>query len=296
MFKNARIYRIHSDWPETEASLHSVLSHESFQPCGSLAERSAGWESLGDTETLGLSRRVAGADLLQLRVQSRLLPPAAINEALAERIELFKSRAEREPSRKEKRELKEDTYAALLPKALLKSDRLRGLYLRGEALLAIDTSSDTQAELFLDKLRGAFGSLEATPLTFKNPLGEFLQNIFLGKGPTEFNLARECRMQDPSNGHASVSWMDMDLGDAQVRRHVQSGLAIERLGVHFDSTLSCVLDRDAVVRKLKYLDQGAMDEVPDEEPLARLDADIAMLAGTLTALCRSLKKHQRGYQ
>lgn len=295
MFKNARIYRIHSPWPDTEASLHTQLEHHAFTPCGSLSERSAGWESPAGNDDPTLARRVAGADLLRVRHQTRLLPPAAVNEALAERVELFKSRAQRDPSRKEKRELKEDTYAALLPKALLKSDRIHGLYLQGESLLAVDTVSDTQAELFMDQLRNAFGSLEATPLAFKKPIAELLQQVFLGKGPSDFNAARECRMQDPGNGGSTVSWMDMDLADAQVRRHVQTGLAIDRLGVHFDGSLGLVLDRDAVIRKYRYLAQDAMDDLPDEEPLAKLDAEIAMLAGSLTALCRALQKHQGGY-
>lgn len=295
VFKNARLYQIHSHWPDSEASLNTQLEHHAFKPCGSLSERSAGWESPAGDADPSLARRVAGADLIRVRVQSRLLPPAAVNEALTERVELFRSRAQRDPSRKEKRELKEDTYAALLPKALLKSDRIAGLYLKGERLLAVDTSSDTQAELFLDQLRNAFGSLEATPLAFKRPVSELLQQVFLGKGPSEFQVARECRMQDPGNGQSTVSWMDMDLADAQVRRHVQTGLAIDRLGMHFDGSLSLVLDRDAVVRKFKYLAQDTMDELPDEDPLARLDAEIAMLGGALTALCRALKKHQGGY-
>ncbi len=299
MFRNARFYRIHSSWPDSEAALATVLDHGRFEPCGSLSERSAGWESpepvIEGRSDPQLARRVAGADLFQLRHQSRVLPPAAVNEALAERIEQFQARAGRAPGRKEKRDLKEDVYDTLLPKALLKSDRVRGLYLKSERLLAIDTASDTVAELFLDQLRAAAGSCEARPLAFKRPLGELLLNVFLGKGPTELALARECRMQDPANGRSSVSWLDMDLGDPQVRKHVQAGLAIDRLGLEMNGVVGCVVDRDAVVRKLKLLDTDGMDELPDEEPLARLDADIALTAGALTGLCRTFKKLLGGY-
>ena len=299
MFRNARLYRVHSSWPESEEALHGILGHGLFQPCGSLSERSAGWESpepvIEGREDPPLARRVAGADLLQLRHQTRVLPPAAVNEALSERLSQFQARTGRLPGRKEKRDLKEDVYDTLLPKALLKSDRVQGLYLKSERLLAIDTASDTVAELFLDQYRAAAGSLEATPLAFKRPIGELLLRVFMGDGPTELALSRECRMQDPANGKSSVSWLDMDLGDPQVRKHVQAGLAIDRLGIEFNGVVGCVLDRDAVLRKLKLLDTDGMDDLPDEEPLARLDAEIALTAGAIAGLCRMLKKVQGGY-
>lgn len=298
MFRNARLYRVHSRWPESEDALNTQLDHERFKPCGSLSEQSAGFESPEpaiEGRDGALARRVAGADLLQLRHQSRVLPPAAVNEALADRLAQFQARAGRAPGRKEKRDLKDEVYDTLLPKALLKSDRVQGLYLKQERLLAIDTASDAVAERLLERLRAAAGSLEATPLAFKRPLGELLLTLFLGKGPTELIVARECRMQDPTNGRSSVAWIDMDLQDPQVRRHVQDGLALDRLGLEWNGVVGCVLDRDAVIRKLKVLDTDSVDDLPDEEPLARLDADIALTAGALSGLMKLLKRTLGGY-
>ena len=83
MFRNLRCYRVTSPWPESEEALSEILSGNAFTPCGSFSERSAGWEALGNNEGDPLCRRLNGADLIQLRTQSRVLPAAAIKEVLA---------------------------------------------------------------------------------------------------------------------------------------------------------------------------------------------------------------------
>src|SRR5690606_40407669 len=63
------------------------------------------------------------SDLLRLRTQTRLLPAAALNEALEVRIAEYRERMQQEPPRRVKRQLKDQTRDELLPKALLKSQR-----------------------------------------------------------------------------------------------------------------------------------------------------------------------------
>ena len=85
MFRNLRFYRITSPWPKTEQKLSEVLSENAFSPCGAFSERSAGWEAPAIYDDAPLCRRLHGADLLQLRTQSRVLPVAAIKEAQDEK-------------------------------------------------------------------------------------------------------------------------------------------------------------------------------------------------------------------
>ena len=52
MFRNARMYRLESDWPDSEAAASEELAKASFTPCGPLTERSSGWIPV-DTVTEG---------------------------------------------------------------------------------------------------------------------------------------------------------------------------------------------------------------------------------------------------
>lgn len=290
MFRNLRLYKLSSEWPGSEQDLSDALVDGEFTPCGSLSERSLGWEPPAAELPELFARRVAGADLMQLRHQQRLLPAAAVKEALEDRLKEFAERMGQPATAREKRELKEEVETKLLPQALLKSNRIHGFYIEADNLLGVDTASDTEAERFLDQLRAALGSVAAVPLVFSRPTGELLHSIFLGTGPEDFRIGRECRMQDPDTPGSNVSWLQMDLADPSVRKHVREGLNIERLGIEFDTSISCTLDNNNVLRKLKLLGLDSEDDIPEESALAKQDADFALTVGAVRRLVAGLKK------
>jgi recombination associated protein RdgC len=289
MFRNLRLYRLHSPWPESEEALSAQLENAAFKPCGPYAEISAGWEPATGGAEDPLCRRVRGADLLRLRTQTRIMPAAAVTEALEERVETFRGRAQRDPSRRERLQLKEEVQAELMPRALVKSRRTRGFCLLDMKLIGVETASQAEAERFLETLRAALGSLQVTPVAFKRSLGELMTRIFLGDGPRDFRSGRECRMQDPAAGSATVTWLDIDLNDPDVRKHVRDGLKLSRLGIEFEDVMSCVIDQDCVLRKLRMVGLDAAEDQAEEDPLARLDAEFALTTGNLRRLIRALE-------
>jgi len=295
MFRNLRFYRITSPWPKTEEKLSELLTENAFSPCGAYAERTAGWEAPADYDDAPLCRRLNGADLLQLRTQSRVLPVAAIKEALEDKVVEYRSRMAQEPPRSELRRLREDTKDELLPKALLKSERSRACFIHSESLLAIDVATDAKAEWFIDQLRTCFGQFNCVPLAFNNPPGELLKRIFLGETLLGFSLGRECRMQDLKDSKSIATWREFELTDQSIRRHVVDGMKLTHLGVGFDELLSCVINEDGVISKLKFIEGDAIDTPDYEDPLARLDADFVLLSGTVQRLAENLKKLLGGY-
>jgi len=296
MLRNLRLYRLQSPWPESESALSERLAEVAFQPCGPFSEQASGWEPPTGQEADPFCRRVGGCDLLALRRQTRLLPAAAINEVLPTRVAEFEARVGREPSRKERRQLRDEVYGELLPRALLRSQRIGGFYLAAENVIAIDTSAAPKAELFLDQLRAALGSLAVRPLAFRQPVTGLLTRILLGQGPRELALGRECRMNDPASAKSAVQWLDMDLTDENARRLVRDGLKLQRLGIEFDDVLSCVIDQDAVLRKIRLPGADAGEISDAEDALARLDAEFVMLTGSVRRLLEVLGKALEGYE
>lgn len=296
MFRNLRFYRIASPWPKTEQKLSDVLSENPFSPCGAYSERTAGWEPPADVENAPLCRRLQGADLLQLRTQSRVLPLAAIKEAMEEKLGEYRSRMAQEPPRGEQRRIREETRDELLPKSLLKSERTRACFIHSESLLAIDCATDSKAEWFIDQLRTCFGEFVCTPLAFNQEPAGLLKRIFLGENPAGLSLGRECRMQDVSDRKSIAIWREFELSEQSIRRHVTEGMNLTHLGVVYDEMLSCVIDQDAVISKLKFIEGDAVDTVDHEDPLARMDADFVLLTGTIQRLVGSLKQLLGGFQ
>lgn len=94
---------------------------------------------------------------------------------------------------------------------------------------------------------------DTTDLTFKGSLPGLLTRIFLGETPGGINLGRECRMQDVSENRSRVHWVDMDLTDASIRRHLRDGMELTHLAIEFGGVMSCVIDESGAISKLRSL-------------------------------------------
>src|SRR6185369_11204881 len=112
-------------------------------------------------------------------------------------------------------------------------------------------------------------------LAFERPLGEFITRVFAGDPPPKFAMGRECRMRDRSEIKSSVRWQGVDL---------------TQLGFEFGSVMSGVLDANGVIGKFKLLDLEEPPEDVAEEPLARFDAELALLGGTLRQLVAGFRQ------
>jgi len=294
MFRNMRYYRLDNPWPETEENVSESLLKAGFQACGPLTERSSGFMPVYADASESLARRVNGADLIKLRSQSRVLPAAVINEELEQRIEAYRERMGEAPSPREKRRMKAEARDELLPKAMLKSDKIWGYVDLKEKVLGIDAAQPTAAERFLRRLSVGVESINPVPLSFKKPVQDLLTRIFLGNAPAQFSLGRECLMQDAGDPKSKVRWSGFDLADTAIRGHVADGMHLTHLAIVYDNVLSFVLDENGVLSKIRIV---GMDDAADEnnDPLARLDSEFVLTTGTLRLLLADLRKALDGY-
>lgn len=289
MFRNLRLYQVEGHWPDDEESLSKALETAGFEPCGPFTERSSGFTPVAPDLSDALARRVNGADLFRLRSQSRVLPHAAVNEELETRIEEYQERTGEAPRGREKRRLKAEVRDELMPKAMLRSDRIWGYFDLGEKLLAIDAAQDAKAERFLRRLQAALEQLRFRPLQYKRPIAELMNSIFLGGAKQQFAVGRECRMQDAVDKGSVVRWSNFDLGNRSIRDHVANGMRLTHLGIVYDSIFSFVLDENGVFSKVNFL---GMDEDNENgnDALTRMDAEFVLLTGTLRHLLGDLAK------
>ena len=294
MFRNVRFYRLEGSWPDNEESLSTSLETAGFEPCGPLTERSSGWVAVDPDNSDLLARRLNGADLLRLRSQSRVLPPAAVNEELEARIDDYRRRMQEAPSPREKRRLKAEARDELMPKALLKSDRIWAYVDLKEKILGIDALQDAAAERVVRRLQASIDGLDIRPLQFMKPVDELLSAVFFDGAPKQFAAGRECRMQDLADAGSIVRWMEFDLSDKSIRDHVANGMRLTHLAIVYDNIMSCVVNENGVISKLRFL--GMDDDSEDHgDPLARQDAEFVLITGTLRHLLGDLKKQLGGY-
>lgn len=288
MFRNVRWYTFEGRWPDSEQALSDALEQAAFKPCGPLTERSNGWEPVAPEAGDSLARRVAGADLLRMRSQSRVLPHAAVNEELEARVDEYRRKAGEEPSARQKRRFKNDARDELLPKALLKSDRIMGFVNAKDGLIGIDTSQEANAERFLRRMTAAVDGLSIKPLQFAGPLESFLGKVLFADCPAQFVAGRECRLQDLADPRAIVRCTNVDLSDPSFRRNIADGMRLTHLAIEYDNAASFVLDLDGNITKLKFV--GDEHDAEFESATERLDADFVLLTGVLGNLLKDLSK------
>ncbi len=294
MFRNLRFYKIENVWPDSEEALSTALEQAAFEPCGPFTERSSGFMPITPDISDALARRVSGADLIRLRSQSRVLPAGVINEELETRIEEFRERAKEEPSPRDKRRMKSEAKDELMPKAMLKSDKIWGYVDLKEKVLGIDAALPSVNERFLRRLSAGVAGAQFMPLTFKKPVEDLLTRILLGNAPANFAIGRECRMQDTGDAKSKVRWTDFDLNDNAIRNLIADGLKLTHLAVVYDNVLSFVLDENGVITKLRVLGMND-DDTEFESALERMDAEFVLTSGLLRHFLGDMKKQLDGY-
>ena len=78
---------------------------------------------------------------------------------------------------------------------------------------------------------------------------------------------------------------NQDLQAEEVLRHIDAGKWVEKLGVDFSEQLTCMLESDGSIKRIKYSDalKEENQDIPKDEKAARLDADFVLMSAELVA-------------
>lgn len=287
-FKNLTLFRLDEQELPADAALVEVMETRRRPDCGPLEAFSVGFVSPFGPQHDGLLHSLAGYDLVALGQEKRILPPAVINDVVAEKARAIEDESGRPPGKRRRRELAEAATTELLPKAFLVRSTNLAYIDRAQRLLVVDTTSDKVAEAVATEMREALGSFPAIPLAGEGDPSVLLTAWLAGSEPlpADFELGEECELRDPGDTHTVISARGQDLTAEEIREHLKSGKQVSRLGLVFDERLSFVLDAQLKVRKLKFLDliQEKLGDSDGRGADAELDARFALMTHELARL------------
>lgn len=289
MFKNARLFRLGTPFERDAATLEVELAQRPFRPCGPVETATLGWSPPLGEDTAALVQGVGGCLLMCTRKQERMLPSAAVAEALEERVNEIEAGESRDIGRAERRRLKEQIVNEMLPRAFTRSRRTP-LYVDTQTgWLVVDAASERQAEDVVSLLRETLGSLPAKPVAAARPAGDILTGWLLnGDTPLDFVPADACELRDPKEGAGVIRCSGQDLGSDEILNHLRAGKRVVKLALEWDQRLGFVLGDDLSLKRLR-LDTALLDEIEDgEDAAARLDAEFAIMALQLRELITRL--------
>ncbi len=259
MFKNLMLYRLPTDWSATVAQIEEGLARNPFTECGATQPRAQGWVSPRGEENGALIEAVAGQWLLQLMVETKLVPGSVIKrqvDALAGQVE---KQTGRQPGKKQRNELKDQALLDLLPMAFTKRAGMRVWIAPAERLLVIDAGSQARADEVLTALSDALPGLSAQLInTAVSPAAAMAEWLVSGEPPAGFTIDRDCELKAADGEKPVVRYARHALDIAEVREHILAGKQPTRLALTWQGRVSFMLTEGLLIKKISFL-EGVFD-------------------------------------
>ncbi|MCK7581078.1 MAG: recombination-associated protein RdgC [Chromatiales bacterium] len=290
MFKNARLFRLVEPFATDPDALQSMLEARRFRPCNPLEVSALGWVPPMGEDTEALVHSAAGCLLMCTRYQERILPSAAVKEAVEARVAEIETQEAREVGRAERRRLREQLATELLPHALTRSRRLQIYIDTMTGWLVVDAASAKQAEDVVSLLRLSLGSLRAVPPDAASMPAEVMRLWLLDEPPEPFTVLDACELRSP-DASERVRCAAMNLSSDEVRGHLEAGKWVSKLALDWDARFGFVLAEDLSLKRLAMREALLATMAEDfEDARARLDAEFVLFAGQLRELIAHLVK------
>jgi recombination associated protein RdgC len=255
-----------------------ALNEHRVREPGPLEMETSGFASpyaFGDDRLTVSSNGCTGFVLMQYE---RILPAAAVTDAVAKAVRKIADEENRRVGGKERRRIKDDEVTKMMRNAPVRPRRIAGWIDTDHGWLVVDASSRRYAEKVVTALREAFGSFPAVPLAPEESprvlMTDWLTNDSL---PAKLGLGDECELRDPATARgAMVRCRQQDLDSDEVKEHLKGGKQVFRLGLVFNDRMSLVLSESMAVTRLRPLDVLHDERADAEDQAMQVESDLAL--------------------
>lgn len=286
-FKNLRAYRLTQPFDLSPEQLDEQLAQRPFEPCGKTVPLSMGWTApLGDAAE-SLVHAANGCFLICIKREERLLPGPVVKELLEEKVATIEEAESRKVYRKERLNLKDEIVQDCLPRAFTRSGRMFAFIDTRNNWIFVDAASAARAEELLNLLRDCIGSFPVLLPQVNNAPSAVMTGWLAHQNlPEDFELGTECELRELGEEGGVVRVKGVDLLSEEVEVHLNVGKQVAKMALHWDERLSLVLAEDLCLRRLKFSEElmKESEDIPEEDDMARLDADFALMSATVGEL------------
>lgn len=297
MFKNVIAYRFNKPFAVDSAALEWAMEEFKFTPCGSQDISKFGFTNALGKHGHTLVHSAEGYHMVAVTKESKILPAAAVKEAVSAKVELIEQEEGRKLAKKEKDAIKDEVILEMLPCAFTKQSVTRALIMPELQLILVDSSSYSKAEELLALLRKALGSLPVIPLSYKTPVESTLTEwLKSGSAPLPFEMQYEAELRCDETGIARFKYQD--LSEDEVLAHIATGKQVHKLALSYGQSMSFIACSDGSLKRIKFGEEfmALNDEIVKDDAAARLDADFILCARELHSLIGALAFNFGGYE
>ena len=240
--------------------LEAMLADLAFKACEPSAMSSEGFVPPVYMDDAPFAYRTGDLILIALQSESRIVPPAVVNERLAAKVKEIEVKEGRIPGSRTRRKLKEEVIAELMLRSFTVKKKTFAMLDLERNLFLVNTSSRKAAEILVSHIRAAMGSFPVIPLSTPDmPASRMTDWLASGNLPDGWSLGDECVLKGPDS--ASVRIKGVDLHSEEVVRHLEAGMKVSRLAAGVGEDYEFVLDESLAVTKFGVLVEA---ELPEE--------------------------------
>ncbi|WP_131775683.1 recombination-associated protein RdgC [Legionella impletisoli] len=286
-FNNALIFQYQLNAP---VDFINQLAAEALKPCPPHARFIYGWLPPYADE---LVHEVAGAMMICMGKEERILPRGVIQRILEERVLTWETQNNRAMKRAEKAQLAEELEFELLPKSFCLQKRMLALFDTVNKRLVINSASSNQASQLTSLLRKSIPGLSIEPLHYEENLssrfGEWINNP--ASLPSNFQLASDCLLFSPDDDKKRFNCKGYELPADEILTLLSQGLTPAEVSLVWNERIQFTLTQDLTIKRMKCLDY-LIDEFHElkelDEEYQQQDAALTLLAGELRGLVDDL--------
>jgi recombination associated protein RdgC len=292
-FKNLTLYRAPA-FPLDSDGIAEALATFQHMPCTPSMDSSGGFAPIRDGRFVW---SVEGEHFALFRVSKKVLP-AKVVQAETDRLaaELERQQGFR-PGRKQRKELKEFAHAELIVKAFEVSRDIRVWISPKRGLIAIDTASQSVADMVLGGLLRAV----QTPFALKparyvsQPVAVMTQWMAEDEAPQGFSIDADSTVFAANeDAGASVKFSNITLKAEDTARLIEEGRNVVTLAMTFDDRVKFVLTGAGAIKRVTPCDVLKASKKEALDPTAH-DADMLLMSGTYGELASAVAGLMDGY-
>lgn len=286
-FNNALIYQYELDEP---TDLADLLAQEAMKPCPPHARFTYGWLPAIADEFV---HEAAGASLICMGKEERLLPRGVINRLLADRIQTIEAQRGYAIKRAEKAQMAEELEFELLPKSFCIQKRTFAMLDSINKRLIVNASSATQAAQLTSLLRKSVPGIRIEPIQHTENLSmRFAEWITNPESlPANIQLASDCLLFLPDDDKKRFNCKGYELPSEEILTLLSQGLAAAEVSIIWNERIQFTLTHELTFKRLKCMDYLIDDfsEISQlEEEYEQQDASLTLLSGEFRSLLDDL--------
>ncbi|MCI0667685.1 MAG: recombination-associated protein RdgC [Methylococcaceae bacterium] len=280
-FKNLALFRFSEPFGASGDELENLLAALSFRSCGSLELSTIGWVPPMHPGGDQLVHAAHGFLMICALKEEKILPPAAVNEIVAERIAEIEERQQRRVRRKERQSLHDEVTFELLPRALSFSRRTYAYIDPKGGWLVVDSGSSGTTDEFTALLRRSLGSLPIKPpKTRENPASVLTRWLSEKTTPLDITLENECDLRAGDQEKNIVRCKGQDLFSREIQAHLDAGKECVKMALTWAERFTFTVDEDLNIKRLRFLDliQEQAEEIDTRGKADLFDAHFAIMS------------------